>query len=107
MITTVHAPGSTRVNSMRGTDILLSCGFYGFSALDAENEYLVQQALDRLMEGRTVLIIAHRLSTIKNANMVAVLDQGRITECGKHEELLSKPDGIYRKLMNKQSFISA
>uniref|UniRef100_A0A8C0DF24 ATP-binding cassette sub-family B member 10, mitochondrial n=1 Tax=Balaenoptera musculus TaxID=9771 RepID=A0A8C0DF24_BALMU len=77
------------------------------SALDAENEYLVQQALDRLMEGRTVFIIAHRLSTIKNANMVAVLDQGKITECGKHKELLSKPDGIYRKLMNKQSFISA
>ncbi|XP_059981593.1 ATP-binding cassette sub-family B member 10, mitochondrial isoform X2 [Lagenorhynchus albirostris] len=77
------------------------------SALDAENEYLVQQALDRLMEGRTVFIIAHRLSTIKNANMVAVLDRGKITECGKHEELLSKPDGIYRKLMNKQSFISA
>ncbi|XP_048075030.1 ATP-binding cassette sub-family B member 10, mitochondrial isoform X5 [Ursus arctos] len=77
------------------------------SALDAENEHLVQEALDRLMEGRTVLIIAHRLSTIKNANMVAVLDQGRITECGNHEELLSKPDGIYRKLMNKQRFISA
>ncbi|XP_045639269.1 ATP-binding cassette sub-family B member 10, mitochondrial [Ursus americanus] len=77
------------------------------SALDAENEHLVQEALDRLMEGRTVLIIAHRLSTIKNANMVAVLDQGRVTECGNHEELLSKPDGIYRKLMNKQRFISA
>ncbi|KAK2489337.1 hypothetical protein MC885_004421 [Smutsia gigantea] len=77
------------------------------SALDAENEYLVQEALDRLMEGRTVLIIAHRLSTIKNANVVAVLDQGKITECGKHEELLSKPDGTFRKLMNKQSFISA
>uniref|UniRef100_A0A8C8Z7E6 ATP-binding cassette sub-family B member 10, mitochondrial n=1 Tax=Prolemur simus TaxID=1328070 RepID=A0A8C8Z7E6_PROSS len=77
------------------------------SALDAENEYLVQEALDRLMEGRTVLIIAHRLSTIKNANMVAVLDQGKITEYGKHEDLLSKPDGMYRKLMNKQSFISA
>uniref|UniRef100_A0A2K6FXX1 ATP-binding cassette sub-family B member 10, mitochondrial n=1 Tax=Propithecus coquereli TaxID=379532 RepID=A0A2K6FXX1_PROCO len=76
-------------------------------ALDAENEYLVQEALDRLMEGRTVLVIAHRLSTIKNANMVAVLDQGKITEYGKHEELLSKPDGMYRKLMNKQSFISA
>ncbi|XP_048223798.1 ATP-binding cassette sub-family B member 10, mitochondrial isoform X4 [Perognathus longimembris pacificus] len=76
------------------------------SALDAENEYLVQEALDRLMEGRTVLIIAHRLSTIKNANLVAVLNQGKITECGKHEELLSKPDGIYRKLMNKQSSIS-
>ncbi|XP_074079132.1 ATP-binding cassette sub-family B member 10, mitochondrial isoform X2 [Macrotis lagotis] len=74
------------------------------SALDAENEYLVQEALDRLMEGRTVLIIAHRLSTIKNANMVAVLDQGKITEWGKHEELLSNPDGLYRKLMKKQSF---
>ncbi|XP_035928295.1 ATP-binding cassette sub-family B member 10, mitochondrial isoform X2 [Halichoerus grypus] len=77
------------------------------SALDAENEHLVQEALDRLMEGRTVLIIAHRLSTIKNANMVAVLDRGRITECGKHEELLSKPDGTYRKLMNKQRLSSA
>ncbi|CAI9177495.1 unnamed protein product [Rangifer tarandus platyrhynchus] len=77
------------------------------SALDAENEHLVQQALDRLMEGRTVLIIAHRLSTIKNASMVAVLDLGRIIECGKHEELLLKPDGMYRKLMNKQSFVSA
>ncbi|XP_004692999.1 PREDICTED: ATP-binding cassette sub-family B member 10, mitochondrial, partial [Condylura cristata] len=76
------------------------------SALDAENEYLVQEALDRLMEGRTVLVIAHRLSTIKNANVVAVLDQGKITEYGKHEELLSKPDGIYKKLMDKQSFIS-
>lgn len=77
------------------------------SALDAENEYLVQEALDRLMEGRTVLIIAHRLSTIKNANMVAVLDRGKIIECGNHDELLAKPDGIYRKLMNKQSFVSA
>ncbi|XP_043333129.1 ATP-binding cassette sub-family B member 10, mitochondrial isoform X2 [Cervus canadensis] len=77
------------------------------SALDAENEHLVQQALDRLMEGRTVLIIAHRLSTIKNASVVAVLDRGRIIECGKHEELLLKPDGMYRKLMNKQSFVSA
>ncbi|XP_059963499.1 ATP-binding cassette sub-family B member 10, mitochondrial [Mesoplodon densirostris] len=77
------------------------------SALDAENEYLVQQALDRLMEGRTVFIIAHRLSTIKNANMVAVLDHGKVTECGRHEELLLKPDGMYRKLMKKQSFIAA
>lgn len=84
--------------------LLLPCGLC--SALDAENEYLVQEALDRLMEGRTVLIIAHRLSTIKNAHLVAVLDQGRIIEHGKHEELLSKPDGMYRKLMNKQSFIS-
>nr|XP_028579846.1 ATP-binding cassette sub-family B member 10, mitochondrial isoform X2 [Podarcis muralis] len=75
------------------------------SALDAENEYLVQEALDRLMEGRTVLIIAHRLSTIQNANSVAVLDQGRIIECGKHETLLANPDGLFSKLMKKQSFI--
>ena len=92
---------------VRGSDIFAFSRVFPFSALDAENEYLVQEALDRLMEGRTVLIIAHRLSTIKNANMVAVLDQGKIIECGKHKELLSKPDGLYRKLMNKQSFISA
>ncbi|XP_005320479.2 ATP-binding cassette sub-family B member 10, mitochondrial [Ictidomys tridecemlineatus] len=77
------------------------------SALDAENEHLVQEALDRLMEGRTVLVIAHRLSTIKNADVVAVLDRGKITEHGKHEELLSRPDGMYRRLMSKQSFPSA
>uniref|UniRef100_A0A8C5ZEH5 ATP-binding cassette sub-family B member 10, mitochondrial n=1 Tax=Marmota marmota marmota TaxID=9994 RepID=A0A8C5ZEH5_MARMA len=77
------------------------------SALDAENEYLVQEALDRLMEGRTVLVIAHRLSTIKNADVVAVLDRGKVTEHGKHEELLSRPDGLYRRLMSKQSFPSA
>lgn len=100
-------PGNTHVNSVRGTDAFAFLWALLFSALDAENEHLVQQALDRLMEGRTVFIIAHRLSTIKNANVVAVLDQGRIIECGKHEELLLKPDGMYRKLMNKQSFISA
>ncbi|XP_060609790.2 ATP-binding cassette sub-family B member 10, mitochondrial [Anolis sagrei] len=75
------------------------------SALDAENEFLVQEALDRLMEGRTVLIIAHRLSTIQNANSVAVLDQGRIVECGKHEKLLANPNGLFSKLMKKQSFL--
>ncbi|XP_044276561.1 ATP-binding cassette sub-family B member 10, mitochondrial isoform X2 [Varanus komodoensis] len=74
------------------------------SALDAENEYLVQKALDRLMEGRTVLIIAHRLSTIQNANSVAVLDQGRIIECGKYETLLADPNGLFSKLMKKQAF---
>nr|XP_021382812.2 ATP-binding cassette sub-family B member 10, mitochondrial [Lonchura striata domestica] len=75
------------------------------SALDAENEYLVQEALDRLMEGRTVLIIAHRLSTIQNADSVAVLGQGKILECGKHEELLANPNGLFRKLMQKQAFL--
>ncbi|XP_073505096.1 ATP-binding cassette sub-family B member 10, mitochondrial-like isoform X2 [Phyllobates terribilis] len=73
------------------------------SALDAENESLVQEALDRLMEGRTVLIIAHRLSTIQNADAVAVLDQGRVVECGKHAQLLQNPNGLFSKLMEKQS----
>ncbi|XP_075034876.1 ATP-binding cassette sub-family B member 10, mitochondrial [Mixophyes fleayi] len=73
------------------------------SALDAENEFLVQEALERLMEGRTVLIIAHRLSTIQNADAVAVLDQGQIVECGKHEELLQNRDGMFSKLMEKQA----
>uniref|UniRef100_A0A8D2Q8K5 ATP binding cassette subfamily B member 10 n=1 Tax=Varanus komodoensis TaxID=61221 RepID=A0A8D2Q8K5_VARKO len=84
--------------------LVLCVQYIGFNALDAENEYLVQKALDRLMEGRTVLIIAHRLSTIQNANSVAVLDQGRIIECGKYETLLADPNGLFSKLMKKQAF---
>ncbi|GAA6220103.1 ATP-binding cassette sub-family B member 10, mitochondrial [Lates japonicus] len=75
------------------------------SALDAENEFLVQEALERLMEGRTVVIIAHRLSTIQNANSVAVLDQCRIAECGQPTELLGNREGLFRKLMEKQAFL--
>uniref|UniRef100_A0A3Q0RK99 ATP binding cassette subfamily B member 10 n=1 Tax=Amphilophus citrinellus TaxID=61819 RepID=A0A3Q0RK99_AMPCI len=76
-----------------------------FSALDAENEFLVQEALERLMEGRTVVIIAHRLSTIKNADTVAVLDQRCIAECGHPTELLGNKEGLFRKLMEKQAFL--
>ncbi|XP_070709563.1 ATP-binding cassette sub-family B member 10, mitochondrial [Pempheris klunzingeri] len=75
------------------------------SALDAENEFLVQEALERLMEGRTVMIIAHRLSTIQNANAVAVLDKRHIAECGQHTELLGNRQGLFRKLMEKQAFL--
>uniref|UniRef100_A0AAX7VXF0 ATP-binding cassette, sub-family B (MDR/TAP), member 10 n=1 Tax=Astatotilapia calliptera TaxID=8154 RepID=A0AAX7VXF0_ASTCA len=75
------------------------------SALDAENEFLVQEALERLMEGRTVVIIAHRLSTIKNADAVAVLDQRRIAECGQPTELLGNRQGLFRKLMEKQTAV--
>ncbi|XP_076582259.1 ATP-binding cassette sub-family B member 10, mitochondrial isoform X2 [Chaetodon auriga] len=75
------------------------------SALDSENEFLVQEALERLMEGRTVVIIAHRLSTIQNANAVAVLDQRRVAECGQHTELLGNRQGLFRKLMEKQAFL--
>ncbi|XP_013857271.1 ATP-binding cassette sub-family B member 10, mitochondrial [Austrofundulus limnaeus] len=75
------------------------------SALDAENEFLVQEALERLMEGRTVVIIAHRLSTIKNADSVAVIDQRRVAECGPPTELLGNREGLFRKLMEKQAFV--
>ncbi|NWV43715.1 ABCBA protein, partial [Grantiella picta] len=97
----------TKPTCLNITSIILSPVPIPFdtSALDAENEYLVQEALDRLMEGRTVLIIAHRLSTIQNADFVAVLGQGKILECGRHEELLANPNGLFRKLMQKQAFL--
>ena len=59
------------------------------SALDTESERLVQQALQRLMQGRTTLVIAHRLSTIEHADRVVVMQQGRIVEQGTHAELLA------------------
>jgi ATP-binding cassette subfamily B protein len=71
------------------------------SALDAESEALVQEALDRLMKGRTTLIIAHRLSTVMGADRVVVLDAGRVAEQGRHQELYAQ-DGIYRKLVERQ-----
>lgn len=71
------------------------------SALDAESEFLVQDAMDRLMKGRTVLVIAHRLSTVKSADTVAVVDGGSIAEKGTHEELLEK-NGIYAALVKRQ-----
>eukprot|EP01080_Neovahlkampfia_damariscottae_P005374 gene5374-9181_t len=71
------------------------------SALDSESEFLVQQALDRLVKGRTTLIIAHRLATIKNANKIFVIERGRIVESGDHEELLNRK-GKYKKLHDRQ-----
>ncbi|GAB5538556.1 MAG: ABC transporter transmembrane domain-containing protein [Salibacteraceae bacterium] len=72
------------------------------SSLDSESERLVQEALDRLMQGRTSLIIAHRLSTIKNADKILVLDHGRIRESGAHDELMSIENGVYRHLSELQ-----
>ena len=72
------------------------------SALDSESERLVQEALDRLMKGRTSLVIAHRLSTIKNADNIIVLDHGKIKETGTHAELIQLENGIYKNLSTLQ-----
>lgn len=72
------------------------------SALDNQAEHIVQQAIDNLMKDRTVFVIAHRLSTIQNANRIAVINQGYLTELGTHEELLKIPNGDYKKLYNMQ-----
>lgn len=73
------------------------------SALDSESEKLVQEALDRFMIGRTTLVIAHRLSTIRKADLVAVLQQGSVTEIGTHEELIARGEsGVYAKLIRMQ-----
>jgi subfamily B ATP-binding cassette protein MsbA len=71
------------------------------SQLDSTSERLVQEALDKLIQGRTVFVIAHRLSTVRNAQRIVVLDKGKIVEDGSHQELLVK-DGLYRRLYQVQ-----
>ena len=73
------------------------------SALDTESERLVQDAILKLMKNRTSLVIAHRLSTIQHADMIVVLDEGMIVETGTHAELMTKEDGVYRKLHSFQA----
>lgn len=72
------------------------------AAVDSETEKLIQEAIDRLIKGRTTLMIAHRLSTLKNANKIVVVDKGKIIECGTPEELMAK-QGKYYKLVQIQS----
>lgn len=73
------------------------------SALDAASEYLVQEALERIMEDRTTIIIAHRLSTIKNAHLIAVLDKGQVVELGSYDELMKDDNGKFRELVARQT----
>ena len=76
--------------------------------IDTHTELVIQEALKRVLEGRTSIVIAHRLSTIRNADKIVVLDQGKIAEVGRHEDLLSQ-NGVYAKLyainygLNKES----
>jgi ABC-type multidrug transport system fused ATPase/permease subunit len=74
------------------------------SSLDTESERLVQDAIEKLMKNRTSIVIAHRLSTIKNADLIVVLDDGKIVEKGKHEDLVKIKNGVYQKLHSMQSF---
>ena len=72
------------------------------SSLDSESERLVQEALEKLMEGRTSFVIAHRLSTIRKADKIIVIDKGEVKESGSHEELIAITDGLYRSLSKLQ-----
>ena len=72
------------------------------SALDSESENLVQEALDKLMKGRTSLVIAHRLATVRNSDKIFVLEKGQIVESGNHDELSQLENGTYKKLSELQ-----
>ena len=72
------------------------------SALDNKSEAIVQKALDNLMQNKTVFVIAHRLSTIKNADKIAVINEGELVELGTHDELLNNDNGFYKRLYEMQ-----
>ncbi|KAL2977140.1 hypothetical protein AAZX31_13G049100 [Glycine max] len=72
------------------------------SALDAESECVLQEALERLMRGRTTVLVAHRLSTIRGVDCIGVVQDGRIVEQGSHSELVSRPEGAYSRLLQLQ-----
>jgi ATP-binding cassette subfamily B protein len=72
------------------------------SSLDSESEALIHEATERLIEGRTAIVIAHRLSTVRALKRILVFDRGRIIEEGDHKALIKRPEGVYRRLFDRQ-----
>jgi len=77
------------------------------SSVDTETENKIQNAIDRLIEGRTTFVIAHRLSTLRNADMLVVIEDGKIVETGSHEELLAKEEGLFKRLWDMQTTVDS
>jgi ATP-binding cassette subfamily B protein len=73
------------------------------AALDSESEALIQEAMERLLRGRTALVIAHRLSTVRAMDRILVFERGRVAEEGRHEALLARPEGVYAGLFRRQA----
>jgi ATP-binding cassette subfamily B protein len=73
------------------------------SSLDSESEALIQQAMERLMTGRTSIVIAHRLSTVRSLDRILLFDRGEIVEQGNHAALIARTGGIYRSLFERQA----
>ena len=73
------------------------------SSLDSESEALIQEAMGRLIVGRTAIVIAHRLSTVRSMDRILVFDHGRIVEEGRHDELVRRENGLYRRLFERQA----
>ncbi|HAJ60050.1 MAG TPA: ABC transporter ATP-binding protein/permease, partial [Cyanobacteria bacterium UBA8543] len=69
---------------------------------DPENEILIQKAINSLVESKTLILIAHRLSTITKADQILVIDNGKVVEHGKHDELITNPEGLYSKLWDSR-----
>ena len=76
------------------------------ASVDTETEKAIQEAIGRLIKGRTTFAIAHRLSTLRNADRLVVIEKGKVSEMGTHDELMEKPEGTFRRLVEMQTEIN-